>query len=101
LESLQLMQRATYPTPLLSKRELQVLQTMADGLRCKHAAGVLGITTETIRKHRARVIGKLGARNAVEAVSKAFEQGLLMEPAAPLSKVLSRSPAARPRSPTC
>lgn len=42
---------------------------MADGLRCREAAARLGISEETLKKHRSRVLHALGARNAAEAVA--------------------------------
>lgn len=56
---------------------MQVLLTMADGLRCKEAAARLSISEGTLKKHRSRVLHVLGARNAIEAVTIGRARGLI------------------------
>ena len=50
----------------LTPRERQVLQLITDGQSNKEAGRSLGISPRTIEVHRARVMGKLGARNTAE-----------------------------------
>jgi FixJ family two-component response regulator len=52
----------------LSPRELQVLGRIADGLSNKGIARELGISPRTVEIHRAKLMGKLGAHSAAEAV---------------------------------
>lgn len=53
---------------LLSPRERQVLELIARGRSNKEAGRELGISPRTVEGHRARVMEKLGARNAVDLV---------------------------------
>jgi two-component system response regulator DctR len=57
----------------LTVREAEVLALVARGLTAKAVAGMLGISYRTVEVHRARVVAKLGARNAVEAVGIFFQ----------------------------
>lgn len=50
----------------LTPRERQVLQLIAEGASNKEAGRELGISPRTIEVHRARVMEKLGARNAAD-----------------------------------
>jgi DNA-binding NarL/FixJ family response regulator len=54
---------------LLTPREIQVLQAMADGYSTAKIAAVLAISTGTVRSHVKRLLGKLGLHSRVEAVS--------------------------------
>lgn len=53
---------------LLTPRELQVLEQIAGGASNKEAGRTLGISPRTIEVHRARIMEKLGARNAADLV---------------------------------
>jgi DNA-binding NarL/FixJ family response regulator len=61
----------------LSPREMQVLQTVCQGLTTAAAARRLGIATKTVETHKARILAKLGARTQAEAVATAARRGLL------------------------
>ena len=50
----------------LTSREREVLQLIAQGQSNKEAGRELGISPRTVEVHRARVMQKLGARNAAE-----------------------------------
>ncbi len=50
----------------LSVREREVLEMVVDGHNTKEIAAKLGIGIQTVAKHRARALKKLGARSAVE-----------------------------------
>lgn len=50
----------------LTPRERQVLLLIAEGASNKEAGRELGISPRTVEVHRARVMAKLGARNAAE-----------------------------------
>ena len=64
------------PEPL-TRRELDVLELMADGLPNKAIAQRLGISGQTVKFHVASISGKLGAANRAEAVRRALRRGLL------------------------
>jgi len=53
---------------LLTPREYQVLELIANGASNKEAGRHLGISPRTIEVHRARIMEKLGAKNTVDLV---------------------------------
>jgi FixJ family two-component response regulator len=53
---------------LLTPRECEVLALIAGGLSNKEAGRELGISPRTIEVHRARIMDKLGAKNAADLV---------------------------------
>ena len=73
------MERAANPVGRmgLSRRELQVLELLAEG--CSNAAvgDRLGISTLTVRNHVGSVLRKLGVRSRLEAVIEAAHLGLV------------------------
>lgn len=50
----------------LTAREREVLQLIAEGHSNKEAGRQLGISPRTVEVHRARVMDKLGAKNAAD-----------------------------------
>ncbi len=65
------------PFSLLSSREREVLQRIAEGLSAKEVAVQLGISPKTVEAHRTSVMRKLGARKATELVRYALRHGLI------------------------
>lgn len=61
----------------LTRRELQVLELLAEGLPNKTIATRLGISDQTVKFHVAAILGKLGAANRTEAVRWAVRRGLI------------------------
>lgn len=61
----------------LTHRELEVLELLAEGLPNKGIAERLGISDQTVKFHVASIMGKLGASNRVETVSRAVRRGLV------------------------
>jgi DNA-binding NarL/FixJ family response regulator len=59
---------------LLTPREAQILDAIADGLTNKAIARRLGISLHTVKFHLESVFRKLGARTRTEAVAKALER---------------------------
>lgn len=55
---------------LLSVREREVLQMVAEGLQYKEIAERLLLSTETVKKHMRNIYQKLHVQNKVEAVNK-------------------------------
>lgn len=53
---------------LLTRREREVLKEITSGASNKEAGRVLGISPRTVEVHRARIMEKLGARNAADLV---------------------------------
>jgi LuxR family maltose regulon positive regulatory protein len=61
----------------LSKRELSVLQFLADGLSNKQIATQLYLSLSTIKFHTSNIYGKLGVKSRTEALVRARTLGLL------------------------
>ena len=68
---------ACEPFSLLTSREREVLQLIAEGLSAKEIAGELGISAKTVEAHRTSLMRKLGAKKATELVRYALRHGLL------------------------
>ena len=68
---------------MLSKREREVLEWLAEGSSNKVIARELAISPRTVEIHRANMMTKMGARHAAEAVRLWLESGLdaTIEPA--------------------
>lgn len=65
------------PFEVLSAREREVLQRIADGLSAKEVATELSISTKTVEAHRTSLMRKLGVRKATELVRYALRHGLI------------------------
>jgi len=61
----------------LSRRELEVLQLMADGVATREIARTLGISYSTVRSHVRSISHKLGTSSMVKAVVTARELELV------------------------
>ena len=61
----------------LTERELEVLRLMARGMSNSEIAGALYLGEATVKTHVGRVLGKLDARDRVQAVVAAYESGLV------------------------
>jgi DNA-binding NarL/FixJ family response regulator len=61
---------------LLSDRESQVLQLVAEGKSTKEIAGELSITSKTVDTHRQHIMDKLGIRTIAELTKYAVREGL-------------------------
>ena len=61
----------------LTARELEVLHLLAAGAPNRRIADDLVVTLDTVKKHVTHVLGKLGATNRTEAVTRARQLGLI------------------------
>jgi LuxR family maltose regulon positive regulatory protein len=61
----------------LTARELEVLHMLAAGAPNRRIADDLVVTLDTVKKHVTHVLGKLGATNRTEAVTRARQLGLI------------------------
>jgi two-component system, NarL family, nitrate/nitrite response regulator NarL len=62
----------TYVT--LTQRERETLAHLAQGLSNKEIARVLGLSTNTVNHHVQSILGKMNARNRVQAAVMATEE---------------------------
>jgi two-component system, NarL family, nitrate/nitrite response regulator NarL len=63
---------------ILTARENEVLQLLAEGLANKAIALRLGIRETTVKFHVNSILAKLGAQSRTEAVARAARQGLVL-----------------------
>lgn len=62
---------------VLTPRQIEVLQLVADGLPNRVIARRLGIEVVTVKNHMYAINERMGARNRVDAVVRGIQQGLL------------------------
>ncbi|RPJ36913.1 MAG: DNA-binding response regulator [Chloroflexi bacterium] len=65
------------PKPALTRRELEVLQLIGQGLRNQEIAERLIISERTAKFHVSSILAKMGASNRTEAVKMAAQLGLI------------------------
>ncbi len=63
--------------PLLTARESEVLEHLAEGRPNKRIATLLGCSDKTVQGHNTSIFAKLNAHNRTEAVAEARRRGLL------------------------
>ena len=63
--------------PLISAREEEVLQLVADGLTLPEVAASLFISVKTVKNHLASIYSKLDARDRTQAVLRAVRMGII------------------------
>jgi DNA-binding NarL/FixJ family response regulator len=61
----------------LTPRELEILKVVQGGSATKQVAALFGISAFTVNQHLRSIYAKLGARNKMEAVQTARQQGML------------------------
>ena len=61
---------------ILTTREREVLQLIAEGMSTKKIASHLGISIKTIETHRRQIMGKLGIFSIAELTKYAIREGL-------------------------
>lgn len=61
----------------LTKREQEVLTQIGKGMLSKEVADMLGISINTVNRHRQNIIEKLGVKNSAEAVKVAVALNLI------------------------
>jgi DNA-binding NarL/FixJ family response regulator len=61
----------------LSTRELEVLRQLVAGRRNREIASTLDIAEGTVKLHVSSILGKLGAADRTEAVTRALQRGIV------------------------
>lgn len=74
----------THPHSALTRRELEILHFMAEGLTDREIADRLEIARGTVSNHVSIILVKLGATRRANAVALAFRLGLMADPVAVL-----------------
>jgi DNA-binding NarL/FixJ family response regulator len=68
------------PAAQLSRREIEVLQLLADGCATNEIATRLHVSVNTVRNHVQSVLNRLGAHSKLEAVSIGLREGVIQSP---------------------
>jgi DNA-binding NarL/FixJ family response regulator len=72
------LERAGEPAePVITRREAEVLQLVADGLSTTEVAARLYISVKTVKNHLASIYAKLDARDRTQAVVRAVRMGIV------------------------
>lgn len=66
-----------YSETMLSKRELEILNLLAQGNSSDKIANLINISVYTVRRHRQNIIQKMQVANTTEALKTAFVMGLV------------------------
>ena len=69
----------------LTKRELEVLDLLGEGLRHEDIARKLFISPKTVATHVEHILRKLGVRSRAEAIAVAYREEILQPPGLPES----------------
>ena len=80
------------PLSMLTLRERNILQLIAEGRSNRSTAELLSVSTKTVEKHRASLMRKLGLRNSGELMLVAVDMGLIERPGT-VSRLVSARPA--------
>jgi DNA-binding NarL/FixJ family response regulator len=73
----------TTPTVMLSLRQREVLQLVAEGKSNKEIASTINVTVKTIEFHKARISKELGVHTTAELTKQAITLGLIAPPETP------------------
>ena len=68
------------PVVMLSLRQREVLQLVAEGKSNKEIASAINVTVKTIEFHKARISKELGVRTTAELTKQAISLGLIAPP---------------------
>lgn len=78
--ALRLMDRMRTPAEALTKRELEVLQLVADGLSNQQISKQLFLSQATVKSHLVHIYAKLGVDSRTSAVATAATRRLIRTP---------------------
>ena len=68
----------TASQPVLTARQREILQLVAEGRTAKEIAGILNVSVQTVAFHKYQIMNKLGLRTTAELTKYAIQQGLLV-----------------------
>ncbi|GBF34766.1 DNA-binding response regulator [Desulfocucumis palustris] len=75
-EYIHLIKSSDYTGSVLTARERQVLQLIAEGKTTVETASMLNLSKKTVEAHRSQIMNKLGLYNLPELVKYAVREGL-------------------------
>jgi len=75
-ETVRILEKNIAESERLTKRQLQVLQLIADGHSTKEIAAILGISVKTIETHRKQIMDKLEIRTTAGLTKYCIREGL-------------------------
>ncbi|MBX2966912.1 MAG: response regulator transcription factor [Cyclobacteriaceae bacterium] len=76
-EAVQSLRETTDETPVITRREKEVLQLIAEGFTNAEIADKLFISIPTVNTHRKSLIEKFNAANTAVLIAKAVKRGIL------------------------
>ncbi len=65
------------PAPVLTPRQREILQLIAEGHTSKEAAALLGVSVKTVETHRADIMRRIGASDITALVRYAIRERLI------------------------
>jgi DNA-binding NarL/FixJ family response regulator len=65
------------PQSILTARQREILQLVAEGRTAKDIAAILNISLQTVAFHKYRIMNKLGVRTTAELTKYAIQEGLI------------------------
>lgn len=69
--------RPRHGEPLLTVREAEIVQLLAEGHSNKEVAGILNLSSRTVENHRAQIMQRLGMRSFSELIRYAIRIGIV------------------------
>jgi DNA-binding NarL/FixJ family response regulator len=82
---------------VLSAREREIMQSVAEGRSNKEIAALLGVSTKTVENHRGRLMQKLGVHNAASVTLIAVKMGIVSASRV-ATRVLEGGPLSQPNA---
>ena len=67
------------PNIVLTRREIEILPLLAEGLSNQEIAARLGIAPVTVKTHLQNIYKKLNSKNRIEALKKSREIGIIID----------------------
>jgi DNA-binding NarL/FixJ family response regulator len=72
-----LLSKKEQPSDLLTPREKQVLQLIAEGKTTKDIANLLHLSVKTAESHRSNIMNRLNVHNVASLVRYAIRRGMI------------------------
>jgi DNA-binding NarL/FixJ family response regulator len=64
-------------SPLLSERETEIIELLAEGCSCKEISEKIFISPRTVESHKANILSKLNLKNTAELIVYAIKNGII------------------------